>query len=64
MHFLVYFFSSDYTHIYHILCKWGFKQKVPRIVHVNTAVSSNEEKKDFKKRSPLYLCISKKKNTF
>ena len=25
-----------YTHIYRILRKWGFKQKVPRKVHVNT----------------------------
>ena len=39
-----------YTHIYRILRKWGFKQKVPRKVHVNTA--SQEEKDDFKKRSP------------
>ncbi len=31
----------------------GFKQKVPRKVHVNTA--SNEEKEDFKKRSSRYL---------
>lgn len=30
-----------------ILRKWGFKQKVPRKVHVNTA--SNEEKECFKK---------------
>ena len=42
-----------YTHIYRILRKWGFKQKVPRKVHVNTA--SKEEKKDFKKRTPRYL---------
>ncbi len=44
-----------YTHIYRILRKWGFKQKVPRKVHVNTA--SLEEKEDFKKRSPRYLWI-------
>ena len=37
-----------YTHIYRILQKWGFKQKVPRKVHVNTA--SPEEKDAFKKR--------------
>ena len=37
-----------YTHIYRILRKWGFKQKVPRKVHVNTA--SPEEKETFKKR--------------
>ena len=45
-----------YTHIYHILRKWGFKQKVPRKVHVNTA--SQEEKEAFKKRLPRYLWIS------
>ncbi len=42
-----------YTNIYRILCKWGFKQKVPRKVHVNTA--PKEEKDNFKKRSPRYL---------
>ncbi len=36
-----------YTHVYRLLHKWGFKQKVPRRVHVNTA--SIEEKKGFKK---------------
>src|SRR3982751_2813468 len=36
-----------HTHIYRILRKWGFKQKVPRKVHVNTA--SKEEKMEFKK---------------
>lgn len=36
-----------YIHIYRILHKWGFKLKVPRKVHVNTA--SREEKEDFKK---------------
>ena len=36
-----------YTHIYRLLHKWGFKQKVPRRVHVNTA--SIKEKKEFKK---------------
>ncbi|HXT83281.1 MAG TPA: helix-turn-helix domain-containing protein [Verrucomicrobiae bacterium] len=45
-----------YTHIYRILRKWGFKQKVPRKVHVNTA--SLEEKNDFKKRLPRYLWMS------
>ena len=45
-----------YTHIYRILRKWGFKQKVPRKVHVNTA--SKEEKDDFKKRPSRYLWIS------
>ena len=36
-----------YTHVYRLLYKWGFKQKVPRSVHVNTA--SKEEKEEFKK---------------
>ena len=45
-----------YTHIYRILRKWGFKQKVPRKVHVNTA--SKEEKDDFKKRPSRYFWIS------
>jgi transposase len=36
-----------YTHVYRLLHKWGFKQKVPRRVHVNTA--SIKEKKRFKK---------------
>ncbi len=48
-----------YTHIYRILRKWGFKQKVPRKVHVNTA--SKEEKEEFKKRSARYLWISNTK---
>jgi len=34
-------------YIYTLLRKWGFKQKVPRKVHVNTA--SKEEKERFKK---------------
>ena len=42
-----------YTHIYRILRKWGFKQKVPRKVHINTA--SREEKETFKKRPNIYL---------
>ena len=41
-----------YTHIYRILRKWGFKQKVPRKVHVNTA--SRGEKDAFKKRPERY----------
>jgi putative transposase len=36
-----------YTHVYRLLHKWGFKQKVPRKVHVNTA--SIKEKEEFKK---------------
>src|SRR4051794_17420245 len=46
-----------YTHIYRILRKWGFRQKVPRKVHINTA--SKEEKEAFKKRLPRYLWVSK-----
>jgi len=45
-----------YTHIYRILRRWGFKQKVPRKVHINTA-SSAEEKDEFKKRSNKYLWV-------
>ena len=48
-------------HIYRILRKWGFKQKVPRKVHVNTA--SKEEKDDFKKRQNRYLWISSSKSS-
>jgi transposase len=44
--------SYHYTHIYKILHKWGFKLKVPRKVHVNTA--SKEEKDDFKKEPGKY----------
>jgi putative transposase len=36
-----------FHHIYRLLHKWGFKQKMPRKVHVNTA--SEEEKQEFKK---------------
>ena len=43
-----------YTHIYRILRKWGFKQKVPRKIHVNTA--SVEEKEAFKKRHRTDIC--------
>jgi putative transposase len=50
-----------YTHIYRILRKWGFKQKVPRKVHVNTA--SQQEKDNFKKRSSKYLWISISRNS-
>ncbi len=49
-----------YTHIYRILRKWGFRQKVPRKVHINTAPP--EEKKAFKKRLQKYLWISISKN--
>jgi putative transposase len=50
-----------HIHIYRILRKWGFKQKVPRKVHLNTA--SQEEKDDFKKRlQNRYLWINRSKS--
>jgi putative transposase len=48
-------------YIYTLLRRWGFKQKVPRRVHVNTA--SNEEKERFKKEQERYWIISTKKNS-
>jgi putative transposase len=45
-----------HTHIYLILRKWGFKQKVPRKIHVNTA--SREDKHAFKKGPNRCLWIS------
>ena len=50
-----------YTHIYRILRKWGFKQKIPRKVHVNTA--SKEEKDNFKKRQNKYLWMYSNSNS-
>jgi transposase len=44
-----------FTHIYRLMHKWGFKQKVPRKVHVNTA--SREEKERFKKEQERYCWI-------
>jgi putative transposase len=41
-----------YTHVCRLLHKWGFKQKVPKQVHVNTA--SKEEKEHFKKEQERY----------
>ena len=53
--------GKHYHHIHtcRILRRWGFKQKVPRKVHVNTA--SAEEKNDFKKRPVRYLWVSRYK---
>jgi putative transposase len=48
------------NHIYRVVKKWGFKQKVPRKVHVNAA--SAEEKEEFKKRPARFLWISNTKN--
>jgi len=42
-------------YIYTLLRKWGFKQKVPRKTHVNTA--SKEEKEHFKKEPERYYWI-------
>ncbi len=50
----------NHNYIYCILRRWGFKQKVPRKVHVNTA--SSEEKEEFKKRSVRYLWVSNTKS--
>ena len=47
-----------YTHIYRLMHKWGFKQKVPRKTHVNTA-SNDEEKERFKKQPERYWILSK-----
>ena len=44
-----------HIHTCRILRRWGFRQKVPRKVHVNTA--SAEEKNDFKKRPVRYLWV-------
>ena len=47
-----------HIYIYTLLRRWGFKQKVPRKVHVNTA--PKEEKEGFKKEQERYWIISKK----
>jgi transposase len=44
-----------YIHICRILHKWGFKQKIPRKRHINTA--SVKEKKDFKKEPRKYWIL-------
>jgi transposase len=51
--------NYNHNYIYTILHRWGFRQKVPRKVHVNTA--SKEEKKEFKKRPSRYLWMYKAK---
>ena len=48
-----------HIHMYRILRRWGFRQKVPRKVHVNTA--SKEEKEAFKKRPQRYWVSSSSK---
>lgn len=47
-----------FTHVYRLLHKWGFKQKVPKKVHVNTA--SKEEKEEFKKNQGRFWSTSRK----
>ena len=41
-----------YTHVYRLLHKWGFKLKVSRKIHINTA--SKEEKEAFEKEHRKY----------
>ena len=51
-----------YSHIQtHAQNKWGFKQKVPRKTHVNTA--SKEEKEHFKKEPERYWILSNRKKS-
>jgi putative transposase len=38
-----------FTHVYRLMHRWGFKEKVPQRRHINTA--SIDEKQDFKKRT-------------
>lgn len=38
-----------FTHVYRLMHKWGFKEKVPQRRHISTA--STEDKEDFKKRT-------------
>jgi putative transposase len=49
---------NNYTHIYRLMHKWGFKKMVPRKVHLNTA--TREEKERFKKEQERYWIPSKK----
>ena len=46
-------YKISVSHIYRILRKWGFKQKVPRKVHVNTA--SHRGKRGFQKKAEQIL---------
>ena len=43
-----------YTHIYRILRKWGFKKKIPRKVHINTA--SPRGKRGIQKKTDTDTC--------
>jgi Winged helix-turn helix len=53
--------SLLYPYIYRLMHKWGFKQKVPRKTHVNTA--SKEEKERFKKEPERYWILSNRKKS-
>jgi hypothetical protein len=46
---------ADIQKKYRLMHKWGFKQKISRKVHVNTA--SKEEKERFKKEQERYWII-------
>ncbi|HSF49359.1 MAG TPA: helix-turn-helix domain-containing protein [Nitrososphaeraceae archaeon] len=48
-----------YTHIYRLMHKWGFKEKVPKKTHMNTA--SKGEKERFKKQPERFWTISHKR---
>lgn len=48
-----------YTHIYRLMHKWGFKEKVPKKTHMNTA--SKGEKERFKKQPERFWIISHKR---
>ena len=43
-----------YVHIYRLLHKWGFKQKVPRKVYMSILLHLREEKDVFKKERRKY----------
>jgi len=45
---------SPCPHISHILRRWGFKQKVPRKVHVNTA--SHKKRNTISKKGRRDTC--------
>jgi transposase len=43
-----------YSHVCRLLHKWGFKQKMPRKVHINTASKKERKKDSFKKEQRKY----------
>lgn len=40
-----------YIYIYRLLHKWGFKLKVPRRIHINTASKEERRKRSIQKRA-------------